>query len=47
MLHDDLTLVSLMVYVQSIEESILRRMARSFKKGGASDNDKSRFKKKA
>ena len=31
MLHDDLTLATLMVYAQSIEESKFRRMARSLK----------------
>ena len=36
-LHDDTTLARLMVYAQSIEESKLRRMARSFKRSGASD----------
>ena len=46
MLHDDMTLDRLMVYAQSIEESKLRRMARSLKRSGASDKEQTRFKKK-
>ncbi|TMW82463.1 hypothetical protein EJD97_005871 [Solanum chilense] len=46
MLHDDMTLGRLMVYAQSIEESKLRRMARSLKRSGASDKEQTRFKKK-
>ena len=46
MLHDDMTLARLMVYAQSIEESKLRRMARSLKRSGASDQEQTRFKKK-
>ena len=37
MLHDDMTLSRLMVYAQSIEHSKHRRMSRSFKWIGASD----------
>ena len=47
MLHDDMTLARLMVYAQSIEESKLRRMARSLKRGGVSDHDQPRLKNKA
>ena len=36
MLHDDITLFSLMVYAQSIEESKLWRIARSLKTSGGS-----------
>ena len=37
MLHDDMTIVRLMVYARAIEESKLRRMARSLKRSGDSD----------
>ena len=46
MLHDDMTLSRLMVYAQSIEESKLRRMARSLKRSGASDKEQIMFKKR-
>ena len=46
MLHDDMTLARLMVYAQSIEESKLRRMARSLKRSGTSDQEQTMFKKK-
>ena len=46
LLHDDMTLTRLMVYAQSIEDSKLRRMARSLKRSGASDQEKTRFKTK-
>ncbi|TMW92602.1 hypothetical protein EJD97_012806 [Solanum chilense] len=46
MLRDDLTLARLMVYVQSIEESKLRRTDRSLKRSGASDKEITRLKKK-
>ena len=46
MLHDDMTLARLMVYAQSIEESKLRRMSRSLKRSGASDQEQTRFKNK-
>ena len=46
MLNDDMTLARLMVYAQSIEESKLRRMARSLKRSGASDKEKIMFKKR-
>ena len=41
-----MTLDRLMVYAQSIEDSKLRRMARSLKRSGASDQDQTRFMKK-
>ena len=47
MLHVDMTLARLMVYVQSIEESKHRRMARSFKRRDASDQELTRLKKNA
>ena len=47
MLHNDMTLTRQMVYAQSIEESKLRRMARSLKRGGVSDHDQPRLKNKA
>ena len=37
MLHDDMTLARLRVYAQSIEESKLRRMDKSLKRSGASN----------
>ena len=46
MLHYDMTLDRLMVYAQSIEESKLRRMARSLKRSGASDKEQIMFKKR-
>ena len=46
MLHDDMTLARLMEYAQSIEESKLKRMFRNMKRGGSSDQDQSRFKKR-
>ena len=45
-LHDDITLGRLMVYAQSIEESKLRRMTRSLKMIGSSDQEQTRFKKR-
>ena len=47
MLHNDITLSRHMVYAQSIEESKLRRMARSLKRGGGNDQEQTRFKKRA
>ncbi|TMX05346.1 hypothetical protein EJD97_023717, partial [Solanum chilense] len=46
MLHDEMTLARLMVYAQSIVDSKLKRMGRSLKRSGASDQEKTRFKKK-
>ena len=46
MLHDDTTLARLKVSAQSIEESNLRRMDRSLKRSGASDQAQTSFKKK-
>ena len=46
MLHDDMTLARLIVYAQSIEESEVKRMARSLKRSGARDQEQTRFKKK-
>ena len=46
MLHDDMTLARLMVYAQSIEESKLRRMARSLKRSSVNDQEQTRFKKR-
>ena len=46
LLHDDMNLARLMVYAQSIEESKLSRMARSFKRSGARDQEQTWFKKK-
>ena len=47
MLHDDMNLAILMVYAQLIEESKLKRMARSLKRSGASHQEQSRCKKRA
>ena len=47
MLHGDMILSRLMVYAQSIEDSELRRMDRSLKRGGSSDQVQPRFKKRA
>ena len=46
MLHDDMTLARLIVYAQLIQDSKLRRISRSLKRSGASDQEKIRFKKK-
>ena len=45
-LHDDITLARLMMYAQSIEESKLRRMGRSLKRSGASDQYQTRLKRR-
>lgn len=47
MLHVDITVARLMVYTQSIEESKPKRIARNFKRGGSSDQDQPRVKKRA
>ena len=47
MIHHDMTLSRLMMYAQSIEESKFRRMTRSLKTSGSSDQDQFRFKKRA
>ena len=47
MLHNDMTLARLMVYAQSIQEFKLRMMARSLKRSDASDQEKTRLKKRA
>ena len=47
MLHDDMTLVRLMVYAQSIEDFKLKRMSRNLKMCGSGDQDQPRFKKRA
>ena len=47
MLHDDMNLVSLMVYAQLIEESKHRRMSTSLKRSGGNDQEQTRFKKRA
>ena len=46
MLHDDMTPARLIVYAQSIEESKLRRMARSLKRSSVNDQEQTRFKKR-
>ena len=46
MLHDGMTFARLMLYGQSIEESKLRRMSRNLKRGGFSDQEETRFKKR-
>ncbi|TMW83687.1 hypothetical protein EJD97_000967 [Solanum chilense] len=46
MLHDDMNLGRLMVYLQSIEESKHKRISRNFKRSGFSDYDQTRLKKK-
>ena len=45
-MFDDITLARLMVYAQSIEESKLKRMTRSLKRSGVSDQGKPRFMKR-
>ena len=47
MLHDDMTIARLMAYAHSIEESNLRRMARSLKRSGASEQEQTRLKKRS
>ena len=47
MLHDDITLASLMVYAQSVEESKLCRISRNLKRSGSSDQSQPRFMKRA
>ena len=46
MFHDDMTLARHMVYAQSIEDTKIRRISRSLKRSGASDQEQTRFKKK-
>ena len=47
MIHDDMTLATLMVYAQLIEESKHRRMAKNLKRCDASDQEKTRFTKRS
>ena len=47
MLHGDMNLSRLMVYSLSSEDSKFRRISRSLKRSGPSDQDQHRFKKKA
>ena len=46
MLHDDMTIARIMLYAQSIEESIIMRITRKLKRSGSSDQDQFRFKKR-
>ena len=46
-LHDDMTLDRLIVCTKLIEDSKLRRMDRNFKRGGSSDHEKTKVKKRA
>ena len=46
MIHD-MTVARLMVYAQSIEEYQLKRIDRTLKRGGFSDHEKTRVKKRA
>ncbi len=45
--YDDMTIARLMAYAHSIEESNLRRMARSLKRSGASEQEQTRLKKRS
>ena len=45
--HNDMNLPTLVVYVQSIEESKLSRISRNLKRSGSSEQNQPRFKKKA
>ena len=47
MLHSDMNLSRITVYAQSIEESKLSRISRNFKRGESTDQNQSRFKKRA
>ncbi|TMX00969.1 hypothetical protein EJD97_025522 [Solanum chilense] len=47
MLHVDITVARLILYTQSIEESKLKRIARNLKRGGSSDQDQPRVRKRA
>ena len=47
MLHDYIALARFMVYAQSIEESKHKMMSRNLKRSGSSNQDQSRFKKRA
>ena len=47
MLHDDMILDILTAYGQSIEESKVKRMARSLKRSGANDQVQKRFENRA
>ena len=46
MLHDDMTVARLMVYAKSIEESKLKRMDKNLKRGGSTDHEQTRVKKR-
>ena len=46
MLHYDMTVAILMVYAKSIEESKLTRMARNLKRGGSTNHEKTKVKKR-
>ena len=45
-LYDDLTLSRLIVYAQSIEKSKLSRIEKNFMRGGSTEQNQSRFKKR-
>ena len=47
MLHDDMTIARLMVYAHSIEENKLKKMTRNIRRGGSSDHEQTRVKKRA
>ncbi|TMX04920.1 hypothetical protein EJD97_003882 [Solanum chilense] len=47
MLNNDMTLSRLIVYAQPIEESKLKTTSRNMKRSGSSDQDQTRFKKRA
>ena len=47
MIHDYMTVARLMVYAQSIEESKLKSIAGKLKRGGSSDHEQTRGKKRA
>ncbi|XP_049386667.1 uncharacterized protein LOC125850871, partial [Solanum stenotomum] len=47
MLHNDMNISRLIVYVQSIEESKLKRMNRNVKRGRSDEQSQPRFKKRA
>ena len=45
-LHDDMTLVRIMIYSQSMKESKLVRIVRNLKRSGSSDQSQPGFQKK-